>query len=150
MSRRWWIILAVVILLVAVGAEMGVRRWNSAKGCVQIVNQGDSVVENLVVSYGETRISMGSLAAGESTSVWFTPAGRGTLTLDYKQKGSALTGFRVADFDPAQNRRDGFKLVLVVKTDQVERFVEDDENGPSEFRLHERVRDGFRWLFGAP
>jgi hypothetical protein len=150
MRRRNWLLLALFLVLLAVGAEMGVRRWNAAKGCVQIVNQGDHAVDNLVVSYGQTKIALGSLEPGQSATVWFTPAGKGTLSLDFKQKGSPLNGFQVADFDPGQNRRDGFKLMLVVKSDVVERFMEDDENGPAELNLADRIRDWLRWAFTEP
>jgi hypothetical protein len=150
MSRRTWIVLAVVVLVLAIGAELGVRRWNTPKGCVQIVNQGDAMLENLVVTYAETKIPVGSVAASQSTSVWFTPAGKGTLSLEFQQKGSPLNGFQVADFDPAQHRRDGFKLMLVVKSNQVERFMEEDENGSSEWNLPDRFKEWIRWGFAAP
>jgi hypothetical protein len=148
LSRRAWIALAVVVLLLAVGAEWSLRRWNQAKGCVQIVNQTDGKLDNLVVSYAETRINVGSLAAAQSTSVWFTPAGKGTLTLDYRQRGSPLRGFQVADFDPALNRRDGFKLMLLIKKDEVERFMDDDENGPSEWHPIDTLENWLRWALG--
>ena len=40
MSRRKTIIVGVLILFLAVGLELVVRPWNSATGCVQIVNEG--------------------------------------------------------------------------------------------------------------
>ena len=39
-----------------------------------------------------------------------------------------MKGFKVEEFDPAELRRDGSRLVLVVKSNQVERYVEEDEN----------------------
>ena len=39
-----------------------------------------------------------------------------------------MKGFQVPDFDPAENLANGFKLVLVVKNNRVERFMEDDPN----------------------
>jgi hypothetical protein len=151
MSRRGWVIVALVVVILAVGGEMVVRRWNVAKGCVQIVNQSDALVDNLVVSYAQTKIVVGSVPIGQSATVWFTPVGKGALSLDFKQKGSPLNGFQIGDYDPAQNRRDGFKLMLVLKgNQQVERFMEDDEHGSSELNLADRIENWIRWAFRAP
>ncbi len=38
-----------------------------------------------------------------------------------------MKGFQVQEFDPTENLRNGLKLVLVVKDNQVERFMEDDD-----------------------
>jgi hypothetical protein len=84
-------------------------------------------MEDLIASYGGTRVAVKRLKPGESVNVWFTARERGVLSLDYQQKGNPLTGFNVPDFDPLQNRRDGFKLSLVVRNNLVERSVEDDE-----------------------
>ena len=109
MTRRKWIILGVLLLLLTIGAELLVRPWNPSKGRVQVVNQGDATMDDLVVSYGETKVRVGGLAAGQSTNVWFTAAGKGTLSLEFNQKGNPMKGFQVQDFDPAENLANGFK-----------------------------------------
>jgi hypothetical protein len=128
MTRRNWIILGVLIVLLTIGAELLVRPWNSSKGCVQVDNQGDAAMEDLILSYGETKVRVGGLGVGGSTNVWFTVAGKDTLSLEFNQKGNPMKGFQVQDFDPAENLANGFKIVLVVKNNRVERFMEDDQS----------------------
>jgi hypothetical protein len=141
MSRRSWIILVTLILLLAVGAELVVRSWRSPKGCVQIVNQGEAAIDDLVVSYAQTQVRVGKVGAGESTHVWFTAGKPGPLKLDFRQKGNPVSGFQVPDFDPIENRSAGLKLVLVVKTNLVQRSMEDDETMTPLESLVERVKD---------
>ena len=38
-----------------------------------------------------------------------------------------MKGFKVEEFNPMELRRDGSRLVLVVKNNQVERYVEEDD-----------------------
>jgi hypothetical protein len=52
-----------------------------------------------------------------------------------------MKGFQVDDFDPAEHRRDGSRLVLGVKTGQVERFVESDDSIKSSPRMLGRLID---------
>jgi hypothetical protein len=37
-----------------------------------------------------------------------------------------MKGFQVPEFDPIDNISHGYKLVLIVKKDRVERFMDDD------------------------
>ena len=128
MTRRNWIFLGVLIVLLTIGAEVLVRPWNSSKGCVQIDNQGDAAMDDLTLSYGGTKVRVGGLGTGQSTNVWFTVAGKDTLSLEFNQKGNPMKGFQVQDFDPAENLANGLKIVLVVKNNRVERFMEDDQS----------------------
>jgi hypothetical protein len=142
-NRRKWMVVAAGLVLLAGAAEITVRRWKAPKGCVQIVNQGDTAIEDLVLSYSGTRVRAGRVGAGQSSHVWFTAGKLGALNLQFKQKGNPLTGFQVADYDPASNIQDGLKLVLVVKKDLVERSVDDDDGVKARETLIERVKD---WL----
>jgi hypothetical protein len=144
MSQRKWLMLIASVVLVAVGAELAVRTWHPSSGCVQVVNEGDSPLDELVVSYADTRVPRGRLEVGQSTKVWFTAAGRGRLSLDFQQKGNPLKGFEIPDFDPAENLRNGFKLVLIVKPNRVERFMDDDETAVSVTTLADRISDWVR------
>ncbi len=143
MSRRRWIIALSLLAILLVGAEVTLRQWQSPKACVQIINEGDGVMEDLVVDYADTKIPVGRLGMNESIHVWVTAGPKGTLRLDFRQKGNAMKGFQVADFDPRQNLQDFFKQVLVVKTNEVQRFVEDDEFRQHPKSLGERVKE---WL----
>jgi hypothetical protein len=147
MARRRWIIPVSLAALLLLGAEVAVRQWVVApKTCVQITNRGDAAMEDLVVSYAGSQVAVGRLPVGQSTHVWLSAGPKGLLRLDFKQKGNALTGFQIPDFDPAQIRRDGFKLVLVVKSNEIERFMDDDPLADRE-TLEDRVR---RWIRNDP
>ena len=52
-----------------------------------------------------------------------------------------MKGFKVDEFDPMEHRRDGSRLVLVVKSNQVERYVEEDDSIKSPPRMLERLMD---------
>ena len=108
-------------------AEVAVRRWNATKrSASRSSTRVTSPWTDLVAELSRTpAISLGTLAPGQSTKVWFSAAGKGPLKLEFTQKGNPLQGFQVDDFDPDEHRRDGLRLVLVVKNNQVERFVED-------------------------
>jgi hypothetical protein len=143
MTRRKWIILGVLVVLLTIGAELLVRPWNSSRGCVQVDNQGDAAMDDLILSYGGTKIRVGGLGVGRSTNVWFTVAGKDTLSLEFNQKGNPMTGFQVPDFDPADNLANGFKIVLVVKNNRVERFMEDDHSTTPLKNLVESISEMF-------
>jgi hypothetical protein len=142
-KRLKWVVIAAVLLLVAGAAEFVVHPWKTSKGCVQIVNQGDAPIEDLVVSYSGTKVNLGHLPPGQSRQAYFTVSKLGRLTLEFKQRGSPLTGFEVADYDPAVNVQDGLKLVLFIKKDQVERAVDDDDTAKARESLIERVKTWF-------
>ena len=57
--------------------------------------------------------------------------------------GNALRGFQIPDFDPAQNLQDAFKLVLVIKTNEIQRFVEDNEFRKEKETLVDLIK---RWI----
>jgi len=143
LSRQKWIIVAAVLLIFAGAAEVAVHPWKVSRGCVQIVNQGDAAIEDLVLSYSGTKVRLGRLAAGQSSHAWFTAGKVGPLDLEFQQTGNPMTGFQVADFDPASNIGDGLKLVLFIKKDKVERAVDDDDTVKARESLIQRVKD---WL----
>jgi hypothetical protein len=146
MTRRKWIILGVLLLLLTLGAELLVRPWNSSKGRVQVDNQGDAPMDDLVVSYRGSEVRVGRVATGELANVWFTVGGKGMLTLEFNQKGNPMKGFQLEDFDPAENLANGFKIVLVVKNNRVERFMEDDHSTPTPLQS---LLEGISGLFDS-
>jgi hypothetical protein len=151
MTRRNWIILGgVLLLLMAAGAELVVRLWNPSKACVQIVNQGDAAMDDLVVVYRETKVRLGRLGSGESTNAWISAAAKGPITLEFNQNGNPMKGFQVTEFDPIDSIQNGFKLVLVVKKDQVERFMDDDPSRTPFKALMENVTSWFESEVSMP
>jgi hypothetical protein len=150
MARRTWILLGVLLLLLTLGAEWIVRPWNPSKACLQINNQGDSAMDDLVVVYGESRVRVGRLGPGETANVWFSAAAIGPVALEFNQNGNPMKGFQVPDFDPVDNIRNGFKLVLTVKNNQVERFMDDDPSRTPVRNLMESFMSWFQADLGFP
>jgi hypothetical protein len=139
MSDRLRILLigAVVLFL---GIEIAVRWSGATKTRVDIVNKGDSVMEDLVVSLEESQVAVGTVAPGATTRVWLSGKGKAALTLAFKQAGNPVSGFIVDDFDPRLMRRDGLKMVLEVRPNEVQKNTEEDESatgsrGPRDWLL---------------
>ena len=143
MPRRRWIVATAVLIVLLVAAEVVVRQWERPKACLQILNDGTGPIEDLVVVYAETRMPAGRVLAGQSVHLWLTAGPPGPLRLEFRQKGNALQGFQIADYDPAQNIQDAYKLVLAVGPNQVQRYVEDDDTRKEQESLGARI---MRWL----
>ena len=140
MSHRIRILLvgAIVFLL---GVEVAIRWARVSKTCVEIVNKGEAVIEDLVVSLGGGQVAVGHVPPGATAHAWVSGAGKGTLTLSFKQKGNPISGFMVDDFDPRQMQRDGLKMVLEIKPNEVQRYMEDDNTTTGSGGLGGRIRD---------
>jgi hypothetical protein len=143
MPRRRWIVATAVLVALLVAVEIGVRQWARPKACVQIINEGQEAIEGLVVIYGDTRMPVGRIPQGQSVQVRMTAGPPGPLRLEYRQKGNALQGFQIADYDPAQNVKDAFKQVVAIGTNQIQKYMEDDETRKEDETLGERI---IRWL----
>jgi hypothetical protein len=143
MPRRRWIVATAVLVALLVAIEVTYRHWVHPKACVQVINRGEGVIEDLVVVYGNTRMPAGRLATGQAVQVWLTAGPLGPLRLEYRQKGNPIQGFQIADYDPAQNIQDAYKLVLEIGNNQVQRYVEDDETRAQDETLGQRI---MHWL----
>lgn len=143
MSRRTVVILGVSVVALALGLEWAFRFGSAGTGCAQVINEGLTPMEGLIANYGGSKVIAGTLAPGEKIKVWFSNAGKGPLSLEFTQSGNPLKGFKVDDFDPIELRHDGSRLVLVVKTGQVMRFVEEEESMKSPPRMLDRL---IEWL----
>jgi hypothetical protein len=148
LSRNKAVIIGVLILAVAIGLEWAFRFGAAATGCALVENDGVYPIEGLAATYAGTKASLGTLAPGGKTKFWFSGAGRGVLSFEFTQRENPMKGFKVDDFDPAELRSDGSRLVLVVKKNQIERYVEEEETIKTPPRLLERlanwIRDQFR------
>jgi hypothetical protein len=147
MRRRRWIVAAAVLVALLAAVEVGVRAFVRPKAGVMIVNEGVEPIEDLVVVYRDTRMPAGRLSQGESVQVWLTAGPPGPLKLEYRQKGNAIQGFQLADYEPEQNISDGYKLVLAIGTNQVQRSMEPDETRRDDEPFGTRI---LRWLQADP
>ena len=87
----------IVLLL---GIEVAVRLSRNSRSSVEIANLGETSIENLVVTFGGSQVGVGRVAAGESTHVWLSGTGKGSLSLSFTQAGNPMSGFLVPDYDP--------------------------------------------------
>lgn len=143
MSRRRWIIVLAVLLGLLAAVEVVVRQWERPKATLQIINEGSGILEDLVVSYGDSRMPAGSILKGQSVHLRMTAGPPGRLRLDYRQKNNPIQSFWIDDYDPAQNLQDGYKQVLVVGGPQIQRYAEEDDTLQDQESLLARVQ---RWL----
>jgi hypothetical protein len=149
MSRRARIVLiSLAVLLLAV--EIVVRFAVSSRASLQIVNDGDAVIENLIVSFPGSQVAVGHLGAGDSAQVWLSGNEKGTLALSFNQKGNPMQGFQVQDFDPRELRRDGFRLVLRVRPNEVTKYMDDEVSSTPVGQLGDKISDWVNWELCRP
>jgi hypothetical protein len=128
MTRRTKGKLIVIAILVAlVGTEVGLNLWRGSEAMVQVENVGADPIDDLVVTCGDNRVVVGRVSPGESAKVWLRGHGPRMLQLTFSQRGNALGSFQLPGFDPADMNREGFKLVLRIRPNQVEKFQDDAE-----------------------
>lgn len=143
MPRRRSIIALVLFAALLVAAEITIRRWESPKACVQVVNEGDELMEDVVVIYADTRMPVGPIASKHSAQIRLSAGPIGPLRLEYRQKGNAIQGYQIADFDPAGLVQDAKKKVLIVGANQLQQSVDDDGSLKSDESLGQMLR---RWF----
>lgn len=132
------------VVLLAVGLEVVVSMYRGTRGAVEVVNDGDATLQNLVVSFGETRIAVGDLRAGGSARVWLDGGRRRAVTLAFTQVDNPLTGFFLDDVDPDQLNAEQLKLVIHVRPNEVTRGLDEDEVDPTPLSwLKQRLVDRF-------
>jgi hypothetical protein len=150
MSRRWRVV-CVVLLVSIVGVEVGLELTVSSAARVDIVNQSGETIEDLVISYHGTRVTIGDVADGAVATAWVSVGKPGAVKLDFRQKNNGMNGLEIGDYDLSKDCADGFKLVIVVQNNQVQRYLEDDDR-MSWGRLGDRIREwlGIEWFRSGP
>jgi hypothetical protein len=138
---------AIVLLL---GIEAAVRWGRASKTCVEIVNKGDSMIEGLLVTHQGSQVVVGNIPSGATAHAWLSGRGKGTLTLAFRQQGNPMSGFMVDEFDPRQMRRDGLKMVLQVRPNEVQKYMEDDDTPTGTGGLVGQIRDWISAELHAP
>lgn len=140
MSRRAHIVLISVIVL-ALGIELVVWLLQGSRTSVEIANLGATAIEELVVTYGGSKVAVGHLGPGDTTRVTLSGSEKGSLSLSFTQSGNPMSGFLLPDFDPRSMRRDGLRLVLQIKPNEVVKFMDDETTSSPLGRLRERIGD---------
>jgi hypothetical protein len=128
MSRRGraiLVFLGVALMLAAI--EIGYTLWRGSLACVQVENLGTEPIQSLVLTCGSSSASTQILPPGGSVRLFLAGNVRGTLSIAFHQKGNAMTGFQVPGFDAPSMTSDGFKLMLRVRSNEIERYQDDLE-----------------------
>ncbi len=134
------IAIGVVVLLSVV--EFGLSHYRGTLGCVMFVNEGAEPIENLRVVLDDQVAEVSRIEAGASAKIYLSGHGKNILRVKYRQKGSPLTGFEIAEFDPDALVKESFQLVLRIRPNEFERYQDDAD--PS---LLERFTSRFkRWF----
>jgi hypothetical protein len=94
---------------------------------VMVVNPGAEPMEGLVLTSGGSRDTVARIAPGESAKLFLNGRGKDQLKLAFRQRGNAITSIHLPEFDPAMLHQDGSRLVLVVRTNEFERYQEEDD-----------------------
>lgn len=140
LSRRAKILLVSVIIFL-LGIEVAVRLSRNSRTSVEIANLGEAAIENLVISFGGSQVGVGHVGPGESTHVWLSGTDKGSLSLSFAQAGNPMSGFLVPEFDPRSMHRDGLRLVLHIKPNEVVKFMDDEVSSTPLGRLRDRISD---------
>jgi hypothetical protein len=140
MSRRWVIVL-VLLSIAILCAEIAVRLMVPATARIEIINESGEVIEDLVVIYRNTKVPIGNVGVDAHASAWVTADKSGTVKLDYHQKTNGMNGIEVGDFDLSNEVHDGSKLVVVIRQNQVGRYMEDDPDRWTWARVGDRLKE---------
>jgi hypothetical protein len=146
--KRALLVVAGVVLALA-AAELGFQWLKAPVGCVKVNNAGNEPIEDLVLTAGGNTVRVGRVPAGESVRVFLSGRSRQRLQVNYRQKGNAMTGFVIEDFNPAAYQRERFMLVLTIRPNEYERYMDDGD--PSLLaRLSTRVEEWLRDSLESP
>jgi hypothetical protein len=122
------VIVGVILLLI--GAEVALRRMHQPVGCVVVGNQGDEPIVGVVASCGASRAEVARIAPGETAKLFLFGPPKTPLKLTFRQRGNALASFELPEFDSALLLKDRSRLVLNIRTNEVERYQEEDDPSP--------------------
>jgi hypothetical protein len=151
MTRRKRGILVVLgLFALLVTAEVALNVWRGSQVCVEVTNQGAVPIDDLVLSLGTSRASAGRVEPGASARLYLTGRRQTTLLMTFRQRGNPLGSYQVAGFDPALLNAEGFKLVLNVRPNEIERFQDDADPATPIGRLLKAAWDAFRKAFEIP
>jgi hypothetical protein len=88
--------------------------------------------------------------AKETTRLYLTGRRQGTLLMTFHQRGNPLGSFQLPNFDPAMLNGEGFKLVLNVRPNEIEKFQDDADPATPIGQLWKAGWDSFRKAFEIP
>ena len=148
--RKRGVLVALGLVTLLVTAEVTLNVWRGSQVCVEVANQGATPIEDLVLKLGTSRVSAARVEPGSSTRMYLTGRRQGTLLMTFRQQGNPLGTYQIPSFDPAAVSADGFKLVLNVRPNEIERFQDDADPATPFGRLCKAAWDVFCSAFEIP
>jgi hypothetical protein len=124
-KRGILILLATVVLLA--GTEVVLNLVRGSQALVQVENQGIDPIENLVLVCGDSRATAYRVEPGETARLYITGRDAQTLQLTFQQRGNPLTNYQLPGFNANLMNREGFKLRILIRPKEIERFQDDAE-----------------------
>ena len=124
-QRGVFILLAVMALVI--GSEIALELYYRGEALVQVENLGSEPVEGLTLINGAERVAFGKVQPGAKAKIYLGGNGTNILRLEFRQRGNALTNYELPGFDAGEMYRDGFKLCVRLRSNEVERFQEESE-----------------------
>ncbi len=140
-KRRVLVVVGIVALLL--GAEIALNIWRGSQACIEITNQGSTPIEDLVITLGSRRVSVPKIAPQASTRVYLTGRTTGTLLMTFHQDGNPLGTYQVPNFDPVSLNSEGFKLILNVRMNEIEKYQDDADPATPLGQLWKAFWDSF-------
>jgi len=140
-QKRWLAILLIVPALIAL--EVGVRLIRRPRVGIVLMNEAGSTATNVLASYGLVKMPIGDVSPGGATIVRLENGPDEDVTLGFEQLGNPTPGIVVGGAELEQARRDGTRMVLVVKPNEVVRYMEEDPDADVSFlmRTFRSIRD---------
>ena len=93
---------------------------------LQVINKGHAPVVNLRVRCEGRETEVGTIEPGESVSIPLATRGETMVVLKFSQKGSALSGVEIEDFNAPALRSSGQKKVIGLQEAGYEGYAADD------------------------
>jgi hypothetical protein len=126
-GRKRGVLIGVGVLAILTAAEVALEWARSPQACVLVENLGDAPIEDLVLTAGAAREAVAPVGPGATAVVYVAGRAPATLQVRFRQRGNAMTSYELPGFDPPEMSRDGSRLVLKVRPNEVERFQEEGD-----------------------
>lgn len=139
--KRWLSVVLIVLGLMLL--EVGVRFMKRPRVGIVLTNEAGATARNIVARYGAIKLPVGELAPGGSTVVRLENGPEEDVTLAFEQEGNPTPGIVVDGPELETARRDGTRMVLILRPNEIVRHMEEDPDADVSFlmRLFRGVRD---------
>jgi hypothetical protein len=125
--RKRGVLILLGFLSLLAAAEVGLTWWRGPQGCVEVHNEGAEPILGLTLTYGGAQVVVPKVEPKGTARAYFGGRRAGTLSMRFNQKGNGLGAFELPGFNPAQLSHEGFKQMLLVRTNAIEKYQDDAE-----------------------